>query len=164
VARAAVRSLTGPRAGLVPAVILLAYGACLAWLMLGPQPLRPVYAITFAVRPAFVTDAPQPAVPQSDIGPFSGTAFQRATWTVTAVGNVAVFVPLGVLLPLLITRLDGALAILAVAIALSVAIEVVQLAAQGDRTPQVSDVAFNVAGAMVGFGLLRVARQLRSHA
>lgn len=150
-----------PRARLIAAVVLAVYAAALAWLTLGPQPLDAFYAITFSVRDAFVTDAPQPAVPQDKIGPFSGTAFQRATWTVTAVGNVLAFVPLGVLLPLLVPGLVRAWALLAVALALSAGIELVQWVAQGDRYPQASDVGFNVAGAMLGLGLLRLARRTR---
>jgi glycopeptide antibiotics resistance protein len=81
-------------------------------------------------------------------------------------GNVALFFPLGILIPLLWTRLRFRHGVL-IAIALSLGIEVVQYlsSAWGSyRSADVNDVILNVAGACLGLALvylLRVRRDAR---
>ena len=82
----------------------------------------------------------------------------------TAVGdmleNVAVFVPLGVLLPL-VTRTSSFSRVLLWGFLASLAIEVLQLvnsiAANGGHASDVNDLLANVLGAAVGYGVLRIA-------
>lgn len=86
------------------------------------------------------------------------------------VGNMAAFVPLGVLVPLALRRCSAVL-VLVTAICLSVAMEVGQYAISlaagwGYRSADVDDVIVNVCGAMVGYLLLVVAgwqQHSRSH-
>lgn len=73
-------------------------------------------------------------------------------------GNMAAFVPLGVLLPLALRR-RSALIVLATALVASIAIEIGQLALSvavgwAYRSADIDDVIVNVLGAMVGYGLL----------
>ena len=70
--------------------------------------------------------------------------------------NVAVFVPLGVLIPLLVTRPRWR-TVLAISARASLAIELLQLAAQrlfgGGHIADVNDFIFNVTGAALGYVL-----------
>lgn len=81
------------------------------------------------------------------------------------VGNVALFVPLGILLPALDERGRRLAATAAVALAVSVGIELAQLAIRlaglSRRLVDVDDVILNVTGACVGFLLWKAARALR---
>jgi hypothetical protein len=70
-------------------------------------------------------------------------------------GNVLLFIPLGVLLPLLFGKLRRPWPLLWRAAVISAAIEVVQIPTQV-RATDVDDVIWNVVGAMVGLLLLRL--------
>ena len=74
-----------------------------------------------------------------------------------AVMNTVVFVPLGMLVPLLVAR-SSSWRVLATAAAFSLTIEVSQLVTArflgGGHVADVNDLIFNVAGAALGFGLL----------
>ena len=76
------------------------------------------------------------------------------------VGNVAVFVPLGVLLPL-VARATSLSRVLLWGFLVSLAIEVLQfvnsVAADGGHASDVNDLLANVLGAAVGYGLFRIA-------
>ena len=78
--------------------------------------------------------------------------------------NVAVFVPLGVLIPLLVARPRWR-SVLAIAAGASLAIEFLQLAAQrffgGGHIADINDVIFNVTGAALGFVLFLLAVRTR---
>jgi len=71
-------------------------------------------------------------------------------------GNVVMFVPFGLLAPMLSERMRRPLALAAAALAVSLGIEVVQSALQlmslSHRSFDVDDVMLNVAGALVGYG------------
>ncbi|MDF9716773.1 VanZ family protein [Nocardioides sp. ChNu-153] len=73
--------------------------------------------------------------------------------------NVAVFVPVGVLVPLVLVGASWG-RVLAIAAASSLGIEVVQYATahllSGGHIADVNDLLFNVAGALAGFGALRL--------
>lgn len=73
--------------------------------------------------------------------------------------NVALFVPLGLLLPL-VARVRSAGRVLVVALLVSLAIEVVQFGAvttvTSGRTADVDDLIANAVGALVGFGAFRL--------
>jgi glycopeptide antibiotics resistance protein len=72
-------------------------------------------------------------------------------------GNLALFVPLGFLLPLVATRFDRLWRVVAAGVAVSVAVELVQLAFPGVRRPDVNDVLANGLGAAAGFLAYRLA-------
>lgn len=73
-----------------------------------------------------------------------------ATALVNIVGNVAMFVPMGVLLPLLFRKLRSARSLLWRVTLISAAIEVLQMPTRV-RATDVDDVILNVAGAAIGF-------------
>jgi glycopeptide antibiotics resistance protein len=72
---------------------------------------------------------------------------------------VALFVPLGFLLPLLAPRLDRLWRTVAAGFLLSTAVELSQLAFPGIRRPDVNDVLANTLGTAVGFLAYRLLRR-----
>jgi glycopeptide antibiotics resistance protein len=76
--------------------------------------------------------------------------------------NVAVFVPLGVLIALLVTRPRWR-TVLAIAAGASLAIELLQLAAQrffgGGHIADINDFLFNVTGSALGYALFLLVRR-----
>jgi glycopeptide antibiotics resistance protein len=79
-----------------------------------------------------------------------------------AAGNVALFLPLGFLLPLLAPRLDRLWRTAGAGFALSVAIELSQVAFPGVRRADVNDVLLNTLGAALGFLAYRLAARARA--
>jgi glycopeptide antibiotics resistance protein len=89
----------------------------------------------------------------------------RVTTTLAgAAGNVALFLPFGFLLPLLAPGMDRWWRTAGAGFALSLAIELTQLAFPGLRRPDVNDVLMNTLGAALGFAAFRLAARLRSRA
>lgn len=75
------------------------------------------------------------------------------------VGNVMMFAPLGIIVPLFAAELWSARRVVLVALGSSVSIEVLQFFGRyvgNPRWSDVDDVIFNVVGAMVGYGVLVV--------
>jgi glycopeptide antibiotics resistance protein len=79
-----------------------------------------------------------------------------------AAGNVALFLPLGFLLPLLAPRLDRLWRTVGTGFALSATIELSQVAFPGVRRADVNDVLLNTLGAAVGFLAYRLAARARA--
>jgi glycopeptide antibiotics resistance protein len=79
-----------------------------------------------------------------------------------AAGNVALFLPLGFLLPLLAPRLDRLWRTVGVGFALSSAIELSQVAFPGVRRADVNDVLANTLGTALGFLAWRLAARVRA--
>jgi len=78
----------------------------------------------------------------------------------TIFGNIAIFIPLGLMLPLLSRSLLSIRKVLNVAVVASVSIEILQFAGRwfgSYRWSDVDDVIFNVTGAALGYGLLMAA-------
>jgi VanZ family protein len=75
-----------------------------------------------------------------------------------AAGNVALFAPLGFLLPLLAPWFDRLWRTVAAGFVVSTAIELSQVAFPGIRRPDVNDMLMNTLGAAVGFLAYRLAR------
>ena len=78
-------------------------------------------------------------------------------WMRNLIGNLGLLFPLGLLGPIALPALDRWWRIALVALLYSVAIEVIQLAVP-DRSADIDDVLVNVAGALLGFGVLRAGR------
>ncbi|MFF1571183.1 VanZ family protein [Leifsonia sp. NPDC058292] len=81
-----------------------------------------------------------------------------------AVTNVLVFLPLGMLIPLLLAR-PSWWKVLSAAVATSLAIELAQLAAQGlfagGHVADVNDLIFNTVGGALGYGLFLLLARMR---
>lgn len=79
----------------------------------------------------------------------------------TILGNIAMFVPLGLMLPIISRRPFSAARVFVVALAGSVAIELLQYAGSrfgSARWSDVDDIVFNLVGAGVGYSLYRLGR------
>lgn len=81
-------------------------------------------------------------------------------WIRNALGNLALLLPLGVLGPVAIPALDRWWRIALLALLISTAIELTQLAIP-DRSADIDDVIVNVVGALLGYVLFAVARLFR---
>ncbi len=79
----------------------------------------------------------------------------RATALKNIAGNIVMFVPLGLLLPLLFRRLRSTGALAWRVALISIAIEVLQLPTRV-RATDVDDVFLNVAGALIGYSVFRL--------
>ena len=78
-----------------------------------------------------------------------------------AAGNVALFLPLGFLLPMLAPRLGRFWATVGAGFALSAALELSQVAFPGVRRADVNDVLMNTLGAALGYLLYRLAERAK---
>lgn len=78
-------------------------------------------------------------------------------WIRQLVGNLVLLLPVGLLAPIAFPALNGWVRIFLVALAFSVAIEVAQLWIP-NRMADVDDVLLNVAGALLGYAILAIAR------
>ena len=78
---------------------------------------------------------------------------------INVLGNIVAFVPLGVLVPTLGRRLSAPSAVLYASAFVSISIEVLQwLFAR--RVADIDDVILNVAGALIGYGCIMLARNV----
>ncbi|SRR6266545_1294135 len=80
-------------------------------------------------------------------------------WMRNLFGNLLLLLPLGLLGPIAVPALDRWWRIALLALLVSTAIELTQLAVP-DRSADIDDVIVNVAGALLGFGLFRFLNQI----
>jgi glycopeptide antibiotics resistance protein len=78
-------------------------------------------------------------------------------WMRNLLGNLALLLPVGLLGPIAFPALDQWWRIAVLALLVSTAIELIQLAVP-DRSADIDDVIVNVAGAMLGYVVLSLAR------
>lgn len=89
----------------------------------------------------------------------TGTPVEVVICTMQLLGNIVLFVPMGLLLPLVWSKLRPARTIIGAALAASVTIEVVQYLQQSmgmKRSVDIDDVILNVVGALIGWLLFRM--------
>jgi len=78
-------------------------------------------------------------------------------WMGQLVGNLLLLLPVGLLGPIALPAMNGWIRVFLIAFAISAAIEVAQLWIP-NRSADVDDVLVNVAGAMLGYAILTIAR------
>ena len=76
------------------------------------------------------------------------------------IGNVGLFIPSGILLPIVCKRLDGFWKVLAAGAGMSLCIEILQLPFRV-RASDVDDLIMNTLGVAVGYGLYALVRKRR---
>ena len=81
-----------------------------------------------------------------------------------ALANIALFVPLGLVVPARWPPLDAWARVLGASAAFSASIEVVQFAVGSGHTSSTDDVLWNTLGGLLGYALLRGARRIRRRA
>ena len=129
---------------------LLLAGWLLVGLVLTLQPAHPL--------PGQVVD--------DNLVPFHTLAIYLANlgswfWTRNLLGNFALLLPVGLLGPIALPALDRWWRVLLVALAISTAIELTQLAVP-DRSADIDDVIVNVTGALLGYALLGAGRRAQA--
>jgi glycopeptide antibiotics resistance protein len=133
-----------------------------------------VAALTYVVMLAVVTLLPvhwtlglarQPSNYEPQLVPFDDVlGGLEDSWVETLAelfGNVLLFAPFGFLLPLLVPAMRRWWRALAAGAAVSLAIELYQLAWPGVRKTSVDDVLLNALGALVGLAVLRLTEAFR---
>lgn len=111
--------------------------------------LSPVYpAPGQVVEPNFI--------PLRTIGIYLGN-LDSGFWLRNLVGNLLLLLPVGLVGPIVLPWMGRWVRVLAVALALSVAIELAQLWVP-DRSADVDDLLLNVVGALLGYALLSALR------
>ncbi|MBQ7915348.1 MAG: VanZ family protein [Firmicutes bacterium] len=79
--------------------------------------------------------------------------FSFEYWFTNVVGNILLFLPFGILLPVILTHRLGALRFLLASLFLAIAIELIQYYT-GLGELDIDDVILNVLGAMIGYWLI----------
>ena len=128
------------------------YAVVLVIATLAPPPISPSNG-NFGTNLVPIINSIRCYVP--DPGQPSTTAF----CTRIIIGNIALFFPFGLLFPLVFRKWDSAIAVALAAFVVSVSIEILQYAGRWVGSPRwsdVDDVLFNVAGALLGYVVLRM--------
>lgn len=128
-------------------VALVVYLAVVAWGTLGPQPGEEIDRVAHQAKAAERAMSGEPAAPAAAEPRFAGLSGED-------VGNIAMFVPFGLLVPLRFRRWRWWT--LPAGVAISGAIELTQLALLPHRSPEWTDVRWNSLGVLVGVGLWAV--------
>lgn len=143
-------------------IVLLARGKKLTWPRAVTAAVVAVYAAgIFAntIFPIYLSpvDSGEPWTPKLALVPFCDYEVDDALM------NIAVFVPLGVLIPLLMRRASWAKVVLT-AVSVSLGIELAQLAAQaffaGGHIADVNDLMWNTVGGVVGYAVYLLALRI----
>ena len=85
----------------------------------------------------------------------------RADQLVNVVGNIAMFIPSGIVLPIVYKRLDCFWKVVGTGALMSLGIEILQLPFF-TRTTDIDDLIFNTAGVAIGYGIYALVRRMRS--
>ena len=79
---------------------------------------------------------------------------------INIIGNSTMFIPTGIMLPLIYRNIDGLKRVVLTGLAISLAIELIQLPF-AVRASDVDDLLLNTAGCLTGFGILSICRCLK---
>lgn len=120
--------------------------------------------VLFGLTLVFFRSPPRVALARLNLVPLVGIARflrggGRAMW-VNVAGNLAAFVPVGLLLPSLSARHDSAGRVALVGFCLSLEIEALQFASRA-RVADVDDLILNTAGGLLGYLALGLPRRWR---
>ena len=83
--------------------------------------------------------------------------------TINIIGNISMFIPTGIIMPILYKRLDRFWKVLLAGAGLSFGIEMIQLLFPGSVT-DIDDLILNAAGVAIGYGIYKLAVRFRGRA
>ena len=83
----------------------------------------------------------------------------KSNLLLNVLGNVAMFIPTGIILPLLYRKLDSLWKVAVVGALMSLSIEILQLPFYG-RTTDADDFVQNTCGVLIGYGICALARRV----
>ena len=123
-----------------------------------------VLYLCFLVYTLFLMDARSDTYHQYNLIPFKSIRmffeyyfihhdFSFEYWFTNVVGNILLFLPFGLLLPVILNRRVGAFRLLLASLFLTIAIELIQYYT-GLGELDIDDVILNISGAMIGYGLI----------
>lgn len=95
--------------------------------------------------------------------PFGFLKFALNIFTVSfsnLLGNIILFLPLGILVPTLVTKGKG-IVTLSAGLLLSGLIEIGQFLVLSSRRADIDDIILNVLGAMIGYGIFRILNEIK---
>ena len=147
---------------LIGAVVLGA-GACLAAFTPRSRPAAAVGVVFALGLIALFTLTPTGSLTASvNLDPGAGLAppWRSPTSAVNVLGNLLLFVPLGVLLPAAARLLRSPFLLVPVAAAVSALVELTQYAYIPGRASDINDILLNTAGALAGLIALRTVRMV----
>ena len=78
---------------------------------------------------------------------------------INIIGNISMFIPTGIIVPILYKRLDRFWKVLLAGAGLSFAIEIIQLLFPGSVT-DIDDLILNAAGVAIGYGIYKLVYRL----
>ena len=82
---------------------------------------------------------------------------------INIIGNICMFIPTGIILPILYPRLDRFWKVLLVGAGLSLVIEMIQLLFPGSVS-DIDDLTLNTAGVAIGYGIYKLVHRFRQKA
>ena len=82
---------------------------------------------------------------------------------INIIGNISMFIPTGIIMPILYKRLDRFWKVLLAGAGLSFGIEMIQLLFPGSVT-DIDDLILNAAGVAIGYGIYKLAVRFRGRA
>ena len=100
-----------------------------------------------------------------EIGRYYSFGMRTGSWRLfwlNVVGNVCVFVPFGVLLPMLFKKCQKLIAVVLLSLELSLIVEIVQLMTRVGSF-DVDDLLLNTIGGVIGYIVYRILRPNRKH-
>ena len=83
--------------------------------------------------------------------------------TINIIGNISMFIPTGIIMPILYKRLNRFWKVLLAGAGLSFGIEMIQLLFPGSVT-DIDDLILNAAGVAIGYGIYKLAVRFRGRA
>ncbi len=111
-----------------------------------------------------VIDMARLSQPKVNLIPFVNIHKFDIKWILQNVGgNVALFIPSGIVLPILYKRLDSFWKVTLAGFLISLSIELIQLM-MPDRVTDVDDLILNTLGVMIGYGIYALFTKLTRHA
>lgn len=138
------------------ALLLLMYGNLAVLLRITFFPMsdvgRPLVFDPGTVFPLWIN--PVPIVHLFDF-------YHRRTMLLNIIGNIAMFIPGGIILPVLYKKLDRFWKVTAAGALISLCIELLQLPFR-TRATDIDDLILNTLGAMIGYGIYALTRRIAS--
>ena len=86
----------------------------------------------------------------------------RREAVINIIGNICLFIPTGILLPILYRRLDSFRKVLLAGAGLSLAIEIIQLLLPNSVT-DIDDLILNTAGVAIGYGIYTLVKSMKGN-
>ena len=116
--------------------------------------VQPLLINMSSIRPLWVNLIPLVNILEYDV---------KREAAINIIGNISLFIPTGIIMPILYKRLDRFWKVLLAGAGLSFGIEMIQLLFPGSVT-DIDDLILNAAGVAIGYGIYKLAVRFRGRA